>query len=206
MNRLGELLRNNVVTVSAVGALLVLLLVWQFAWMSPKAAEVASDRQTVVADQVRITQLDLQIETLIQESEQVRHLLPFLRRFPQEIPPQPQYGVLVHEIQNLEQQTGVSVNPLSVPHIQLGTSGVTSIPVNMSVAGSHDGILAFLAGLTGTGPHAIARLVTVQSFALNNGGATTDVLAPSSAPYSASLSCTAYTTAVQSVVGAGSIG
>lgn len=204
MNQLVSVLRTNIRIVITVAAVLVLLLVWQLAWMSPKASEVASDRSTAIADQARVTQLDLQIQTLVEESRQVRHLLPYLKRFPSEIPPQPQYGQLVHEIQDLEQETGVSVNPLSVPRIALATTGVTAIPVNMTLSGGHDAILSFLAGLTGSGPHAIERLVTVQSVGLQGNG---DVLASSNAPYTAGLSCTAYTTATSPVLApAGSIG
>lgn len=194
MNQVTSFLREQIRIVITVAAVIVLLIVWQFAWMSPKASEVASDHVTAATDQTKITELDLEIETLIQESEQVRHELPYLKRFPEEIPPEPQYGVLVHEIQNLEEQTDVVVNPLSVPQVQLSASGITTVPVNLQLAGGHDAILAFLAGLTGTGPHAIERLVTVQSFSFS--GANPNVLASSDAPYAASISATAFTTAI----------
>jgi Tfp pilus assembly protein PilO len=162
--------------------------------MSPEAGKIASDQATAATDQTTLTGLRLQLAELIRESQEVRKELPYLRRFPKEIPPAPQYGQLVHELQNLEEVTDVSVNPIELSKVSLGVSGVTPIPLSLEVSGGHDQILLFLEGLTGTGPYKIQRLVTVQSFSLN--GSSPNILAHSEVQYSASIAATAYTTGV----------
>jgi hypothetical protein len=194
VNDLTAFIRLHVRSVATVAGLVVLTMVWWLGWMTPTAHETAAAYQTAANDQTTIIALRGQIARLILESERVRHELPYLKRFPAEIPPSPEYGELAVEIQDLEQETGVQVTSLGLPPATTPAgSVVATISLGISVSGGHDDLLAFLGGLTGTGPHAIKRLVTVQSFGLNGGQG--DVLASNEASYTASIQATAYTTA-----------
>ncbi|HTX00716.1 MAG TPA: hypothetical protein VMD59_18190 [Acidimicrobiales bacterium] len=200
MNRLQAALRDNLRIVITIAALIVLLIVWQFGWMSPEAGKINADHAAAATDQTTLDGLRLELAELVRESHEVQRELPYLKRFPTEIPPAPQYGVLVDEIQALEEATNVDVNPLSVSKVPPAASGITAIPVSIQVSGGHDQLIQFLDGLTGTGRHRIKRLVTVQSFDLQGPGP--NVLSSSEAQYSASIAATAYTTAVAAPAGA----
>lgn len=191
MKQLPELLKKNARIVVPVLVVIVLLMVWWFGWMAHESSDAASTDAAIASAQGQVLQLQDQIDALVAEEPKVRADLPFLKRFPKEIPPQPEQGLLIDEIQSLANATSVKLGTVDVPPAAPGTSPVTPIPISVSVSGSQAGVLAFLAGLTGSGPDAIKRLVTVQSVSLSGSG---NVLAVTNTPYALELSATAYTT------------
>ena len=90
MNRLQGinfgLLKSKVVLI-VTGLVIVLLIVWWFAWMTPEASKLTTVQQQVTADSSTVTQLNLELYALKAEKKLVLHELPYLKKVTTAIPP-----------------------------------------------------------------------------------------------------------------------
>jgi Tfp pilus assembly protein PilO len=177
------------VIVPVVGVL-VLVLAWWFAWMSPEGAKLASVRRQQQEQQVQAASLAAQLARLRADAKQVRAASPFLKRFASAIPSVPDSPGIVEQIYRLSVSDGVSLESITDNTLDPTSQGYSTIPVTLSVSGPHDSVLAFLSGL-----YKLPRLLTLQTVNLSGTG---DVLASGLESYDATVDATAYTTYVVS--------
>ena len=90
MNRLQGinfgLLKSKVVLI-VTGIVIVLLIVWWFAWMTPEANKLATVQQQITADNTTAAQLNMELIGLKAEKKLVQRELPYLRKVTAAIPP-----------------------------------------------------------------------------------------------------------------------
>lgn len=189
-----SLLRRRSVAVPLAG-MLVLLLAWWFAWMSPEGTKLASVRQQQVTEQQTDTRLMLQLAALRADAARVKHDAPFLKSFAAAIPSAPGAPDLVVAVYRLATQDGVELQSITDDTVSSSGLGYSTVPVALSVSGPHDALLSFVSGLYG-----LPRLLTIQSISLSGTG---NLNASSSALYTASISATAYTTYLPKPVAGG---
>jgi type IV pilus assembly protein PilO len=185
-----DLLKRPLVYGTLIGVVLIAL-VWWFAWMTPEANKLASANSQVQSDQSQISSLNTQIAALKVEDQQLPHLVHYLAFFSLAIPPLPESGDLTTELYDLSLSTKTVMNTLTdVATINTG-KGYSTIPVQISLSGNHNSVLAFLKGI-----YALPRLVTIQSINLSPPGGQ-NLNQPSTASgFTANISATAYTTYV----------
>jgi Tfp pilus assembly protein PilO len=196
MNRLQGvsfgLLKSKVVLI-VTGIVIVLLLVWWFAWMTPEANKLSTVQQQIAQDNTTVTSLSMELIQLKAEAKLVRHELPYLKMVTAAIPPTEDPPGIVDSLNTLANKTGcdlLSVTPANFPSPG-GTAGLSVISVTFSVTGSHKNIFAFLKNF-----YSMTRLMTIGNVSLAPGGTTPNILDVSdNQPYSMSVSATAYTTA-----------
>lgn len=196
MNRLQGvnigLLKSKVVLI-VTGIVIVLLLVWWFAWMTPEANKLSTVQQQIAQDNTTVTSLSMELIQLKAEAKLVRHELPYLKMVTAAIPPTEDPPGIVDSLNTLANKTGcdlLSVTPANFPSPS-GTAGLSVISVAFSVTGSHKNIFAFLKNF-----YLMTRLMTISNVSLAPGGTTPNILdVGDNQPYSMSVSATAYTTA-----------
>jgi Tfp pilus assembly protein PilO len=196
MNRLQgvniSLLKSKVVLI-VTGIVIVLLLVWWFAWMTPEANKLSTVQQQIAQDNTTVTSLSMELIQLKAEAKLVRHELPYLKMVTAAIPPTEDPPGIVDSLNTLANKTGcdlLSVTPANFPSPS-GTAGLSVISVAFSVTGSHKNIFAFLKNF-----YLMTRLMTISNVSLAPGGTTPNILdVGDNQPYSMSVSATAYTTA-----------
>ena len=182
-----ELLKRPRVWGSMV-VVLVLALGWWFAWMSPEGAKLASVRAEQARQQQTEVSLTSELTMLRADATRVRLASPFLARFGRAIPALPDAPSIVEQVYQLAVQDNVTLQSITDDSVVSAGLGYSTIPVSMSVAGGHDALLAFVAGL-----YQLPRLLTIQTLDLSG---TTSVLSSGNASYTASIGATAYTTYV----------
>jgi Tfp pilus assembly protein PilO len=187
-----DLLKSKVILV-VTGLVIVLLIVWWFAWMTPEASKLSTVQQQVTADTTTVTQLNLELIALKAERKLVLKELPYLRKVTTAIPPTEDPPGIVDSLNTLANQTGcdlLSVTPANYPSAS-GIAGLSTISVTFSVTGAHRNLFAFL-----TKFYSMKRLMTIGTVNLSPGGTSPNILATNDGqPYSMSISATAYTTA-----------
>ena len=196
MNRLQGvnigLLKSKVVLI-VTGIVIVLLLIWWFAWMTPEANKLSTVQQQIAQDNTTVTSLSMELIQLKAEAKLVRHELPYLKMVTAAIPPTEDPPGIVDSLNTLANKTGcdlLSVTPANFPSPS-GTAGLSVISVAFSVTGSHKNIFAFLKNF-----YLMTRLMTISNVSLAPGGTTPNILdVGDNQPYSMSVSATAYTTA-----------
>jgi len=196
MNRLQStnlgLLKSKVVLI-VTGIVIVLLLVWWFAWMTPEANKLSTVQQQIAQDNTTVTSLSQELIQLKAEQKLVLHELPYLKKVTAAIPPTEDPPGIVDSLNTLANKTGcdlLSVTPANFPSPS-GTAGLSDISVTFSVTGSHKNIFAFLKDF-----YAMTRLMTIDNLSLAPGGTTPNILdVGDNQPYSMSVSAEAYTTA-----------
>lgn len=196
MNRLQginfDMLKSKVVLITT-GIVIVLLIVWWFAWMTPEASKLATVQQQIMADNTTATQLNMELILLKAERKLVLRELPYLKKVTVAIPPTEDPPGIVDSLNTLANKTGcdlLSVTPSNFPSPS-SVTGLSVIPVTFSVTGVHKNLFAFLKNF-----YAMTRLMTIDSVSLAPGGTTPNILAVGDGqPYSMSVSATAYTTA-----------
>ena len=169
-------------------AVLVLVLAWWFAWMSPESTKLASVRAQQASQRQTEASLTAELAMLRADATRVRIASPFLAHFAQAIPAAPDAPSLVEQVYRLAVQDNVTLQSITDDNVVSAGTGYSTIPVSMSVAGGHDALLAFVAGL-----YQLPRLLTIQTLDLSG---TTSVLSAGNASYTASIGATAYTTYV----------
>jgi Tfp pilus assembly protein PilO len=195
MNRLGsinfDLLKSKVVLI-VTGAVIVLLLVWWFAWMTPESNKLTAVRSQVTADQTAVSQLNLELASLKAEKKLVLRELPYLKKVRAAIPPTEDPPGIVDSLNTLANQTGcdlLSVTPADAPSPS-ATAGLQIIGVTFTVSGPHSNVFAFLNGF-----YKMKRLMTINSVSLAAGGTSANILAAGDGQkYTMSITAAAYTT------------
>lgn len=178
------LLRRPLVAGSIAGVV-VLSLLWWFAWMTPEAHKLAAVRQQQVNEQQSEVRLTLKLAQLSAEAKQVHAAAPFLGAFGQAIPASPDAPDLVVAIYRLAVQDGVSLQSVTDNSVVQSGLGYSTIPVALALSGPHDNVLSFVAGL-----YQLSRLLTVQSVALSGSG---NLNSSGTSTYTATIAATAYT-------------
>jgi type IV pilus assembly protein PilO len=171
---------------------LVIALIWWFAWMSPEGSKLTSVNHQAQTAQIEISQLNTTVASLKAQSADLQQILPYLAHFEVAIPNLPESGILTEQLFQLSRQTGVFISNLNDAQVIAGTTstGYSTIPVSIVLSGSRNGILNFIADI-----YKMPRLVTLQAVTLTPGGANPDVNKSSNATgANASITGTAYTT------------
>ena len=81
-----DLLKSKVVLI-VTASVLVLLLVWYFAWMSPEGAKLNTVQQQVTTDSAMVQSLNAELTALQAEQKLVAKELPYLTKVSTAIPP-----------------------------------------------------------------------------------------------------------------------
>lgn len=175
-----------------IGAVVVILIAFYFAWWAPEGNKLSSIQTQKQAQSTKITTLQADLAQLRGEAHYVSQYQDFLTFFSSEVPVQPEEGQLVEMVGKLANQDKVTLgsmtdNTATAPAAvgQLGT-----IPVSIDVTGPHDNLLKFLNDL-----YNMPRLVTIQSANLTptgGQGSNYDVLTSDATPFSMLVSGTAY--------------
>ncbi|MGO9583522.1 MAG: type 4a pilus biogenesis protein PilO [Acidimicrobiales bacterium] len=188
-----DLLKSKVVLI-VTGVVILLLIVWWLAWMTPESNKLTSVQQQVSADQTKLTQLNLTLESLKAEKKLVLRELPYLKKVTTAIPPTEDPPGIVDSLNNLATATGcdlLSVTPADSPSPS-GVAGLSNISVSFSIAGGHKNVFQFLKGF-----YSMGRLMTINTVNLSAAGSNPNILAVNDGQeYSMTVSAVAYTTYV----------
>ena len=116
MNRLRsvnfDLLKSKVVLI-VTASVLVLLLVWYFAWMSPEGAKLNTVQQQVTSDTAMVQSLNAELTALQAEKKLVLQELPYLKKVTTAIPPNADQPDIVNQLSTLANDTGCSLGTVS---------------------------------------------------------------------------------------------
>jgi Tfp pilus assembly protein PilO len=187
-----EGLKRPPILISVLGVI-VLLAVWWLGWMSPEAGKLSTINQQ---EQSRTSQLQTeqsQLQADKQDSALVAHDTKALAVFAKAVPPAAEAGPLTTQLYNLSKSTGVTLQSLTDDSTTAPLAGASigSIPIAISLKGTHRACLVFLADL-----YKLPRLITVSSVTPTPGSASgstpPNVLGDYSSPYTMTLSATAY--------------
>ena len=140
-----RLFKSRVVLIVTLGVI-VLLIVWWFAWMAPEANKLASVNQQVSMDQTRVNELTAELAALKAEKKLVLKELPYLKKVTTAIPPTEDPPGIVDSLNTLANQTScdlLAVTPADTPSPS-GTPGLSVISVSVSVSGIHGNLFSFL--------------------------------------------------------------
>jgi Tfp pilus assembly protein PilO len=184
---------------------IVIALVWWMAWMSPEASKLSAVETQQTAAQGQIAQLQGEIASLKAQSTQLTKEIPYLKFFQSQIPPLPLQGQLTAQLYQLSLTTHTFISALSDNSVAppttasvSSTSGSTAspaystMPISIEVAGSHNGVAAFLQGL-----YHLGRLVTIQQVSLTPPTQSPNLNSnTNTSGFSAAITATAYTTYV----------
>lgn len=179
-------------TLLALGGVIVVLLAWYFLFWKPEASKLSSvhaQQATAVSQQ---QQLNNKLRQIIREDQFVAKYHNFLTYFDSQVPVQPEQGQLVYVLGKLQSRDHVDITTLSASSTAAPTTGTTlsTIPISMTVTGTHNNVIQFLSGLYG-----VSRLITVQSISPSPTAAPSpsyDVLGHDKVPFTMSISATAY--------------
>jgi Tfp pilus assembly protein PilO len=186
----------------AIGVVVVLVIAFYLAWWSPESSKLSSVDAQQVAKQQQISQLKARIAQLQLENKVVSQEKQYIGFFGAEIPPAPEQGPLVYQLGQLEKADNVFVSSIGASTTQppaVGSS-IGTIPLSLSLTGSHADVIKFLAAL-----YKMPRLITVQSVSPSATGsapgtALYNILHIDNVPFSLSLSATAYFSAAVGAV------
>ncbi|MHB1510455.1 MAG: type 4a pilus biogenesis protein PilO [Acidimicrobiales bacterium] len=174
-----------------VGALILVAALWWLVWMTPEANKLTTvqAQQTQLQSQLDTLNLTLQLDK--KQAAKVNQYAGYLSMFAAAVPPIPEAPQLTTQLANLANVTNVHLTSLSDDTTVPG-SPLSTIPITMSVQGPRQSVMAFLQGIYNQ--HLIARLITVSAFTPTPSGASAsaNVLKPSLAQYTASITATAY--------------
>jgi Tfp pilus assembly protein PilO len=197
MNRLRsvnlDLLKSKVVLI-ATGTVIVLLIVWWFAWMSPEGTKLTSVQQQVTSDQSMVTQLNAELRALQAEKQLVLQELPYLKKVTTAIPPTVDPPGIVDQLYTLAVKTGCKLGSVSTTNTTTpsATAGLATIPVSFTVSGAHRSIFTFL-----TDFYTLQRLITINTVSLSPAGTSPNILAIGDGQqYTMTVTAQAYTTLV----------
>jgi Tfp pilus assembly protein PilO len=194
VNRLQSLklegLKRPPILISLV-AVFVLLLVWWFGWMTPEKAKLSTvnGQQQTLTTQLQTLQLQLQTDQ--HDSAIVAHDAKYLALFAQAVPSSAVAAPLTTQLYNLSRLTHVTLPNLTDDSTSAPAPGATigSVPISMTVKGSHEACLAFLSGI-----YKLPRLITISTIAPSeqSSGPISNILADPGAPFVMSISASAY--------------
>jgi len=188
-----DLFKSKVVLFVTLGVI-VLLIVWWFAWMAPEANKLASVNQQVATNQQKVFELNAELAALKAEKKLVLRELPYLRKVTTAIPPTEDPPGIVDSLNTLANQTScnlLSVTPADTPSPS-GTAGLSEITVSFTLSGVHSNVFSFL-----TNFYKMKRLMTINSVSLSPSSTNANVLAAGDGQqYTMTVSADAYTTYV----------
>ena len=203
MNRLRganfDLLKSKVVLI-VTASVVVLLLVWYFAWMSPEGSKLTSVQTQVTTDTSMVAELNAELLELQAEKKLVLQELPYLKKVTTAIPPTPDQAGIVVQLSNLADDTGCKLGSVSPADSTAPstTTGLSTIPVSFTLTGPHRAVFRYL-----TDFYTLKRLMTIQTVSLSPEGANANILNTGDGQqYSVAVSATAYTTYVTPAPGA----
>jgi Tfp pilus assembly protein PilO len=186
----------------ALGVIVVLAAVFYFAWWSPEGNKISATDATKQAQASQITSLRNQLALVTAEGKFVQRYETFLTFFGNEVPVQPEQGVLVDMLGRLAISDRVTITTLSDNTLNaVKPPAFSTIPVSMTVTGPYSNVLKFLSDLYG-----LPRLLTIQEVQPTPSGArgTVNILAPGSLTYTMTISGTAYYSGVAAIPPGGS--
>lgn len=176
----------------AFGVVLVVLLAWYFAWWSPENSKLTAvkTQETSLANQV--SSLNAQLVQYREDAKIVSRYRNFLTNFSQAIPVQPDAPQLTTALSALEKTTNVNIATLDDATTVAPAPGSTlgTIPLTMTVAGSHAAVLEFVTDL-----YKMKRLITVQAAnpsATSTANPKYNIFTHDTIPFSVAIDATAY--------------
>lgn len=187
-----DLLKRAPVLIT-VGVVVVALLAWYFAWWSPEGSKLTSVDAQVSALNTKIQGQRQRILQLTQDVALVHKYRNFLTDFDTAIPSSPDQGQLTQQLYEVQQSTNVLITSLNDSGVVPPAAGSTlgTIPLQMSVTGTHAAVIQFLKDLYSKA--SMPRLITVQS--ANPSSTSTNALQNNTAQTQLAISATAYYTA-----------
>ena len=185
------LLKSKTVLI-VTGIVILLLIVWWFAWMTPEANKLTTVQQQVSTDSLQVTQLNAELASLKAEKKLVLKELPYLKKVTTAIPPTEDPPGIVDSLNTLAAKTGcdlLSVTPADTPSAS-GMAGLSVISVYFAISGTHSHVFVFLKDF-----YTMKRLMTISSVNLAPGPTNPNILSVGDGqPYSMSVTADAYTT------------
>jgi type IV pilus assembly protein PilO len=189
-----DLLKRPAIFGTIIGVL-VIALIWWFAWMSPEANKLANVNSQATLAQTQITQLTATVASLKEQSALLPSEVPYLAHFEVAIPNLPESGVLTSQLAQLAHTTGSTISSLSDATV-VPSGAYSVIPVSIVIGGTHNGIEQFIKDI-----YTMPRLLTISSISLTPPGTQPDLNKSSNAPgFSATISADAYTTFIPPTV------
>lgn len=170
-----------------VGVVVVIALLWWFIYMKPESAKLASveaHRTQLQNEQALLTDQLIGLEA---EKRQVLASGSLLKRFSLAVPALPDQGLLVVQLDRLALAEGVTITLIGDNTIDPPATGArySTLPIDMTITGPFKRVQAFVSGI-----YQLPRLMTIQQLVLSGQG---NVNAPNMAPFSATITATAYT-------------
>lgn len=189
-----DALKRPAVLISAL-SLLIVLAAWWFGWMKPEGAKLASVNAQIQTKTTELHALEVTLAASQHDAAIVKLDGSYLQRFTKAVPPTPDAQVLTTEIFRLAKQTvgGQNLTALTDDTTVAPPAGqvLSEIPISIAIQGSHKECMTFLDGL-----YQLTRLITVSAVTptprASSGSSPQNVLVIGSAPYSMSISATAY--------------
>ena len=186
-----DLLKSKIV-LGVAGGVIILLIVWWFAWMTPESNKLSTVQAQVTSDQTRVSQLNLELASLKAEQKLVLRELPYLKKVTTAIPPTEDPPGIVDSLNNLATATNCDLTSVT-PADSLspsGVAGLSDISVSFAVSGTHKSVFEFLKGF-----YSMGRLMTINTISLGAAGSNPNILAVNDGQqYSMEVSAVAYTT------------
>jgi Tfp pilus assembly protein PilO len=175
-----------------VAVVVVLAVIWWFVWMSPEGTKLNTVNSQNSQLQTQLTTLNIELQQAQKQAAKVQQYAGYLSMFAAAVPPIPEAPQLTTELADLANTTNVHLVSLSDDTTVVGTP-LSTIPLSMDIEGPRQNCIAFLQGIYN--PTLITRLITISAFnpaPVSAGSGGVDVLKPSSAAYTVTISGTAY--------------
>jgi type IV pilus assembly protein PilO len=160
-------LRNRTMMLILGGAALVLL-IWYVGYFSPAGKHLAAINTQTQGAQTEQAQLNEQLAKLKTYSHETGKLMQLSDRLAAALPPTTDIYNYITALSNAGASAGVSIQSVS-PNIPSVASGVSVIPVDLTVKGNYDQTLAFIKAL-----YNLPRLTFITSVEISGGGGTTN--------------------------------
>ncbi|HET9091842.1 MAG TPA: type 4a pilus biogenesis protein PilO [Acidimicrobiales bacterium] len=176
----------------AIGAVIVLIVAFYFAWWTPETNKLASVNAQKQQQVTEIASLHAQLAQLIAEAGFVTKYQTFLTFFGSQVPVQPEQGQLVYQLGKLSNSDHVDITSVTANTTSpaVAPSTLSTIPVSLTVTGAHANVDKFLSDL-----YSLPRLITIQSINPTPTAAPNpayDVLNRDNVPFTMTISGTAY--------------
>lgn len=159
------------ISMAALAAGVVLILVWYFALFHPQATHLKTAQREYTTAQEQKIALEAQVRSLEAIEKQVPADTARLASLNANVPKTPDLKDVLDQLHALATSTGVqltTVSPSSTNTASSSTnsrsSAVQSITIGMSLSGSYPQMTAFLSGLT-----KMPRTVVIDSAAIGSG-------------------------------------
>lgn len=153
-----DVLKRPVVLIS-IGVVIVLLVVWWFAWMSPEGNKLATDNAQITTLQSTLNTDQQTLQTEKSHAQDVAQYDKLLAIFSTAVPATADAPQLIVQISDLANATGAVLQNLNVPPGPPAVTPIADIPVQFTLTGTGEQCLKFLQGI-----YVLPRLLTITSF------------------------------------------